>query len=228
MPSPAPTISVLLPTRGRPAPLVESITSLRELALDPGRLEVMVAVDFDDPDSADAATEIGADYLWVTPDRHGYHQLHLYVNHLAANASGDWLLLWNDDARMLTASWDAVVQAEDPGVLWPLSNDSAGCNTFPIWPRSWTAAMGHVSLSPHCDSWIQHIGEALGLQRRVDIEIVHQRADLTGGHDDQTRAESLAGYRTAGYHEPAMQQARQQDVITVHRHTYAQDMEVTE
>lgn len=221
-------ISILLPSRGRPRPLAESVTSLREKAADPGRLEVMVAVDPDDPDTADAANEIGADYLWVAPERHGYHQLHLYVNHLAENANGDWLLLWNDDARMLTPGWDVIVQQHPPRVLWPISNDISGCNTFPIWPRAWSQAMGHVSLSPHCDSWIQHIGEALQLQERIPVEVLHDRADLTGGHDDQTRAESLIGYRTAGYHEPAMQQAREQDVVTVYRHLYTQDKGVAE
>lgn len=216
-------ISVLLPTRGRPVALAESVGSLRHLAAETDGLEILVAADPDDPDTGLAAATIGVDHVWVAPERYGYHQLQLYVNYLAERASGDWLLLWNDDARMLTPGWDVIVHEQPPSVLWPLSNDVPGCNTFPLWPRSWTAAMGHVSLSPHCDSWIQHIGEALQLQERIPVEVLHDRADLTGGHDDQTRAESMAGYRTAGYHEPALQEARQQDVLTVHRHLYAED-----
>lgn len=158
--------------------------------------------------------------LWVAAERYGYSRLHEYVNRIARIATGEWLTLWNDDARMLTQGWDTIVEQQEPGVLWPQSNDIATCNTFPIWPRAWTDATGHVSLSPHCDSWMQHIGEALDKQPRVDIEILHDRADLTGGHDDQTRAESLAGYRTASYHAPQMQEARQQDVVAVFNSLY--------
>lgn len=208
-------ISVLLPSRGRPQALADSVGSLRDLAAEPGQLEVLVAADPDDPDTAVAAAGLDVDYLWTAPERYGYHQLHQYVNHLAEHASGQWLLLWNDDARMLTPDWDAVVHAQQPGVLWPTSNDIAACNTFPLWPRAWTDAMEHVSLSPHCDSWIQHIGEALQLQERINIQVLHDRADLTGGHDDQTRAESLAGYRTADYGSPAMEAARAADVTAL-------------
>lgn len=124
-------------------------------------------------------------------------------------------MLWNDDARILTEGWDTIVAEQPPSVLWPHSNDIANCNTFPIWPRTWTEHLGHVSLSPHCDSWIQFLGQSLGRHDRIDVEILHDRADLTGGHDDQTRAESLAGYRTADYGSPAMEAARAADVASL-------------
>lgn len=213
-------ISVLLPSRGRPGSLSDSIASLTGYAARPRDLDVHVACDPDDPDTRLAALQAGA-AVHVARERYGYPRLHEYVNRLAADATGDWLLLWNDDARMLTENWGAIVEQQEPAVLWPYSNDIAACNTFPIWPRAWTDAIGHVSLSPHCDSWIQDLGIALGRHRRVDIHILHDRADLTGGHDDQTRAESLAGYRTAGYHTPAMQAARQHDTDTLRAHLAA-------
>ena len=213
-------ISVLLPSRGRPRSLADSIAGLTGNAARPRDLEVLVAADPDDATTRLAALQAGAT-VHVTRERYGYPRLHEYVNRLAADATGDWLMLWNDDARMLTENWDAIVEQQEPAVLWPHSNDVAGCNTFPVWPRAWTDALGHVSLSPHCDSWIQDLGTALGRHRRIPVRVLHDRADLTGGHDDQTRADSLAGYRTANYHTPAMHAARQHDTDTLRAHLAA-------
>lgn len=207
-------ISVLLPSRGRPNALVESIGGLLDLADRPGTVQVLVGADPDDEATLKMDLPWQAS-IWVAPERFGYSRLHEYVNRLAEQADGGWLMLWNDDARMLTDGWDSAITAEPAGVLWPRSNDIATCNTFPIWPRTWTDRIGHVSLSPHCDSWIQYLGQSLDRHERVGIEILHDRADLTGGHDDQTRAESLAGYRTADYGSPAMDAARAADVATL-------------
>lgn len=207
-------ISVLLPSRGRPKALAVTIGGLLELADKPSTIQVLVAADPDDEATLTAALPQQA-HVWTAPERYGYPRLHEYVNRLAEQASGDWLMLWNDDARLLTSGWDAAVREQQPAVLWPHSNDIATCNTFPIWPRAWTDHLGHVSLSPHCDSWIQYLGQTLGRHERVAVDILHDRADLTGGHDDQTRAESLAGYRTADYGSPAMEAARAADVAAL-------------
>jgi hypothetical protein len=207
-------ISVLLPSRGRPKALTESVGSLLDLADRPGSIQILVAADPDDEPTLQAELPWQAS-IWTAPERYGYPRLHEYVNRLAEQADGDWLMLWNDDARMLTEGWDALIEASPGGVLWPHSNDIPTCNTFPIWPAAWAEHLGHVSLSPHCDSWIQYLGQTLGRHERVAVEIMHDRADLTGGHDDQTRAESLAGYRTADYGSPAMEAARAADVAAL-------------
>ncbi|MEH0417818.1 glycosyltransferase family 2 protein [Streptomyces sp. B21-083] len=207
-------ISVLLPSRGRPKALTESIDSLLNQADRPGRIQILIAADPDDPDTVDVDLPWQAS-MWTAPERYGYPRLHEYVNRLAEQADGAWLMLWNDDARILTDGWDSIVHEQAPRVLWPRSNDIPTCNTFPIWPAAWTRHLGHVSLSPHCDSWIQYLGQTLDRHERVDIDILHDRADLTGGHDDATRAESLAGYRTADYGSPAMEAARAADVTAL-------------
>lgn len=210
-------ISVLLPSRGRPKPLTESVASVLDQADRPGSIEILIAADPDDPDTHGVDLPWQA-RVWTAAERYGYPRLHEYVNRLAEQADGDWLMLWNDDARLLTEGWDAIVRAQDHSVLWPHSNDIPTCNTFPIWPRAWTDHLGHVSLSPHCDSWIQFLGQTLGRHQRIDVEILHDRADLTGGHDDQTRAESLAGYRTADYGSHAMESARAADVTALRQY----------
>ena len=207
-------ISILLPSRGRPKALSESIEGLLALADRPGSIEILIASDPDDLDTRAVDLPWQAS-TWTAPERYGYPRLHEYVNRLAQRADGDWLMLWNDDARMLTRGWDALVGEQAPTVLWPRSNDIPTCNTFPIWPRAWTDHLGHASLSPHCDSWIQYLGQSIDRHERVDVDILHDRADLTGGHDDATRAESLAGYRTADYGSPVMEAARAADVASL-------------
>jgi hypothetical protein len=39
----------------------------------------------------------------------GYDSLHEYYNELASKATGDWLMLWNDDAVMETEGWDEKI-----------------------------------------------------------------------------------------------------------------------
>ncbi len=206
-----PLISVLLPSRGRPASLTESVRSLRDTADHPQQLEILVAADPDDPLTRIAAKHANVDQILVTEVRYGYARLHEYVNRLAAQANGDWQLLWNDDARMRTPGWDSVIAEQPPGVLWPATNNGPWLNTFPVTHTSVITALGHWSLSPHCDSWIQDVAETAGIHHRIQVEVLHDRFDLTGGHHDQTWAEAQAGYRTSDYHTPAMAAARARD-----------------
>lgn len=200
-------ISVLLPSRGRPASLAISVWSLRLNLEHASNLEVLVAHDPDDPDTADAARTLNVDLLLEAPQRFGYPRLHEYYNQLAAHASGDWLMVWNDDAVMLTPRWDRVAAEQPAGlvVLHPGSNQGPVLNTFPIFTRELYDLLGHVSVSPHCDSYLEAVSRPTGIERRVPIEVRHDRYDLTGLHNDRTFADAQAGYRTAEFHSPAVQ-----------------------
>lgn len=206
----SPDISVLLPSRGRPGPLVETVASLRDTADDPSRVEVLVAVDPDDPDTAQAACDCGA-RGWPAPERFGYARLHEYVNALADQAGGEWLLLWNDDARMRTQGWDSRILQAPPGVLWPKANGYTAENTFPVVHCKVVERIGHVSLSPHYDSWLHAIAEQASIHHRIDVTVFHDRADFTGGHNDRTWRESRSQQRTAEFHSPPMVAARARD-----------------
>lgn len=209
----APLVSVLLPSRGRPASLRSTITGLRSLAADSGRVEVLVAGDDDDEDTPGAA--VGANLL-VTGPRRGYARLHEYVNDLAGYARGRWLMLWNDDATMLTDGWDRIVADQPAGlrVLCPASNQDP-LNTFPVFTRELYELLGHVSVSPHCDSYLEAVARPTGIERRVPIEVRHDRYDLTGLHNDQTYADSQAGYRRAEFHSEKVQDQIRADIAKI-------------
>ncbi len=181
-------ISVLLPSRGRPDSLRASIDSLLRLAHTRTAVEVLVAADPDDFGTEIAAQEAGA-RCWVAPERYGYTGLHHYVNELAKRAHGEWCLLWNDDMRMQTWNWDTVIRGHRPAILWPQANHAHHANIAPVWPRAWTDAIGHVSVTSHNDTYLQYLGEALSLHERLPVEVLHDRADVTGGHNDATFAD---------------------------------------
>lgn len=211
-------ISVLLPSRRRPKSLERSIRSLRTLACQPEWLEILVGCDPDDVLTAITAQACGATPVRF-PERYGYHQLHRYVNALAAQAGEEWLLLWNDDAEMTTQGWDVEIAAHNPAVPLVLSLSSTGYDhrlcCFPAVSRALYDRLGHLSASPHIDTWLQDLGRAVGCLRDIPVHVHHDRADLTGGHDDQTRAEALAGYRRDEFYGEAMQALLRADIEKV-------------
>lgn len=214
-------ISALTPSRGRPASLRRAVTSLLDTADNPDQVEVLIALDPDD-DTAPAAAGLAAFpavRFWTAPERYGYHGLHRYCEHLAATATGKWLLLWNDDAVMQTRGWDTIIASHAYAVLWPQSNVAPGCCTFPVWPRAWMAATGHLSPSAHIDTYLQYLGEGLGALVKIPVEIFHDRADVTGGHDDETYREGrgrIGSYgMVPGFDGAVMRERVVQDVLTI-------------
>ena len=207
-------VSVLLPSRGRASmthqsdPLRDSINSLLMKAVGP--IEILIATDPDDMETwrtCQRHRQLGWPLsIWEAPERYGYSRLNEYFNALETRACGEWVLLWNDDARMLTEGWDQVLrQTPDETMiadLW-IDGHSPDLCTFPAVRRHLIAKVGG-GFSPwtcHCDTWWQDIGRALGVIRPVEIKVDHQRSDLRPGmHLDLTRREALSGYRSAEFY----------------------------
>jgi hypothetical protein len=183
-------ISLVFTSRGRPASLEETLWRLWDRADHPARLEAIVGVDPDDEATQEIAYKLPPRArLWVAPERYGYGKLHCYLNQLAVQASGRWLMWWNDDMQMQTRGWDSVIAGSPQGVLWPYANHVEHANIVPIWPKAWSDAAGMVTPTMHMDTWLQYVAEELGCHRRIPVHVLHDRADVTGNHDDQTYAE---------------------------------------
>ena len=116
-----PEISILLPTRGRTTMLRDSLLSLADRADDTSRVEILLGVDHDDEKTIEWCEENilpeldqrGCNYTVLGFDRLGYIRLNEYVNTLAAQAKGQWLVFWGDDAVMLTQGWDQRISEVD-------------------------------------------------------------------------------------------------------------------
>lgn len=183
-------ISVLCPSRLRCGEIIASVSGLVALAEKPLDIEILVAVDPDDPSDYEALTGPWRQtYVQRVPERYGYRQLHLYYNLLADIAQGDWLLLWNDDAVMTTTGWDAIVARYLPNVVLSPHNPHDPIPAFPIIPKRFVDALGHFSLGPHNDIWWQDIASALGILQWIDVHVEHHRPDLTGQPADSVHNE---------------------------------------
>jgi hypothetical protein len=189
-------ISVLCPSRGHPDLLARSVSSLRELAaVTP---EILVAADDDDPGTIGAATALGTRVL--VSGRAGYDRLHEYYQRLAGMARGDWLLVWNDDAVMLTPEWDAVIERL-PGtvhVAGVQSPHSPLC-CFPAVRREAIAAIGKFCTdNPHVDTFWGDIATAAGTFRETGVYAHCESPSGCNPHDFYSAAHQAEMARCAG------------------------------
>lgn len=188
------SISVVFASRNRPVSCGQAVRSLLGHATGPGDIEIIVALD---PDEDYPAYQAACPYntkFAISQIRHGYLQLNEYLNAAVRYAQshsnpGGWLMWFNDDMRMLTDGWDVAVRLSRKAVLWPEANHVAHANIVPIWPACWTQATGRVSPVQHMDTYLQRLGEELGRHDKIPVRIFHDRADVTGGHDDETYAQ---------------------------------------
>lgn len=190
-------ISILLPTRGRTEVLKTSIMTLLDNVKEPSDIEIILGLDEDDNASIDYVKEHlgpilqekGVETKANIFKPLGYNNLHQYVNTLGGNASGDWLFFWNDDCLMQTKHWDEVINSYTGQfkLLAPKDNHNGHPYAIlPIVPKDWFILMGHLSQNAQNDAWLSHIAYMLDIFERIDVEFVHDRADITGNNDDET------------------------------------------
>lgn len=101
-----PTLSLIVPTRGRPDPLRRFLDSLAATTSHPAKLEVILVIDHDDPESHSISHP-------RLPIRHivgppGRTMGELNVAGFEASV-GAFVMLLNDDVVVQTRGWDAVL-----------------------------------------------------------------------------------------------------------------------
>lgn len=203
--------------------LKRSIESLFDNAASPSAIELLLGLDEDDTEVTEYIKVEIAPYLREKGVECrasifkplGYENLHTYVNTLAGSSSGQWLFFWNDDAVMNSKGWDDMIRAYDGQfkLLAPTDNhDGHPYAIFPIVPRDWFMLMDHLSQNAQNDAWLSHIAYMLDIFERTEINVTHDRADITGNNDDATfqNRKYMEGNpedpRDFGH--PGMQQAR--------------------
>lgn len=174
-------ISVLCPSRGNPELLARSVQSLRARAW--AEPEILIAADADDAATCRKALELtGRVHI---SERAGYDRLHEYYQALAAVATGDWLLVWNDDAVMMTDGWDARIGELPPeAYVADLASPHSPLCCFPAVRREAVAALGKFSTAnPHVDTFWGDIAMASGTLRRVDVYVSCDSPVRNNPHD---------------------------------------------
>ena len=188
-------VSLLLPTRGRTEALRRSILSTVNNADDVNSFQVMIGFDDDDTKTIDYFTQelqLELDELGVNYQAHvfapmGYIRLNEYVNGLAKHSDADWLVFWNDDAVMETPGWDTVI-ANHTGefkVLAFHTHNDHPYSIFPIVPKEWFKLFGYLSPHQISDAWISQQAYCLDIWKRIEVNVTHDRFDLTGNNKDE-------------------------------------------
>jgi len=192
------SLSILLPTRGRTDSLKKSIASLLDLADSPEQLEFRIGFDTDDQESFDhfrnhvvpMLDQKNVSYTVVLFKPMGYNNLHHYVNTLAQAAQGDWFIFWNDDAVMQSQGWDTEIRSHTGSFVIQAfaTHNMHPYSIFPIVPKAWHTLLGFLSEHPLNDAYISQIAWMLDIMKRIPVQVLHDRADLTGNNKDSTFA----------------------------------------
>ena len=152
------TISILTPTRGRPARLSQFIKSVYETATDRNRIEMLMYVDSDD-EKKDAYM----DYLLFSQKEFAdFLRVHIVFgepksvskswNDLYERSLGDIIIMGNDDLLYRTPGWDRTVEKntdtfpDDIYCMW--MNDGIngeGHCAFPIVSKKWCDTLGYFT-----------------------------------------------------------------------------------
>lgn len=145
----APLFSLVVPTRGRPRPLRDLLESIRATASRPDRIEIILVVDDDDPNSRTFETcrPLNIRYLVGPPGR----TMGALNNAGCHAARGEFIMLLNDDVIIRTRGWDRTVtqcfrRFPDPIALVHVNDTLMRDHlcTFPIVPRAYYDLMGEI------------------------------------------------------------------------------------
>jgi hypothetical protein len=193
--STGPGISLLLPTRGRPAQLRDFLDSVARNAVEPGRVEVVI---YRDDDADDAL--VGDSPLKLTQLRGPRLSMSAYNSVCAAHSSAPLLMAVNDDVMVESPAWDAAVCAlsrlHADGIFlgWPrdcVMNEQLA--TFPILSRVACRVLGNPFGTGYRRLFIDaHLMDVFLRLRRLGPGRLHYLPQVVFHH---FRAASTAGRR---------------------------------
>jgi hypothetical protein len=207
-------ISFLIPTRERTELLISSMNLLIDNAVKPEELEFLIKFDTDDIKSiaeflSNDICKIIDYKVLITDRKGGYADLYIDINDLCRMATGEFLMLYNDDAFMTTPRWDDHVRKHSGKfcVLWPHSGNRIH-NCFPIVHRKYFEILGHFSLQTHNDTWVEEVSRKAGIE--IDTPEIFIR------HIKNRNYRQL--YRTDEFYQ--MEDLRKKDVETIKQYNF--------
>lgn len=172
-------ISILLPTRKRPAQLRRMVESARSTAI--GDIEIIAYVDDDDPLTVATCDELAV-------KRHVAPRIGNITdcwNRIIYLATGDIFMQGNDDIVFRTKGWNVIVEREiekfdDRIVMVHGSDEGQHFDRFGAHPfvhRRWYDVLGYFTppyfSSDYGDTWINCLADAVKRRRYVPIVVEH-------------------------------------------------------
>ena len=227
------TLSLLCPTRERPALAARYAQSVSNTALYPERCEVLFYVDNDDPklenyiqifDTVRESSSLARVGLITGPRK----SVSISWNDLASQSEGDILIMGNDDVVFITKGWDVRLEQEaakyEDDIYCLFFQDTEHNNptfcAFPMVSRKWYETLGYFTPGvfnfQYCDTWISDLAERIKRKRKIsDVTMEHRHWKTKKGQADATQEHDIARYtlKTDGliYNRPDMVARRAED-----------------
>lgn len=179
-------ISIILPSRKRFKYLKSSIDSLLTTCNNRDNIEILCFFDDDDKETITQFLDWDKSFHYkiLISRRLGYRQMNVYNNLLSAIASGQWLFLWNDDARMISSHWDSLILNKYSNQFVFISpkninnvSYTAERAMFPIFPKKWFDLTGRVSAHQHSDTYMSYIASKLNIFVH-EPDISHEHGEI--------------------------------------------------
>jgi hypothetical protein len=180
-------VSFIVPTRKRTHQLLKSCISIEKNTTEKNIYEILICADEDDIQTIQWVYKNKKRFnlKLIKTKRYGYDKAEKYFNLAAAQSSGDWLWLWNDDVRMTSQDWYKILRKYDKKFLL-INPHTVNYNkstkftplysTFPILPRKWFKLLGHLSLWQHSDTYLTRLAHKLFIfQNEHRIKNIHER-----------------------------------------------------
>jgi hypothetical protein len=219
-------IAVLLPTHQRTDGLSRSVFGLLDLVQNLDSIEFLFGIDNNDEIAQNHFSQViqprldkaRANYKAIGFEPMGYAGLNRYFDGLAGYADADWYFCWSDDAIMQTTSWDQRIR-ECTGefrLLKVHAHNEHPYSIFPIIPAQWRSITGYLSQHQLIDAEVSQLAYLLDIMKIIDVTVIHDRSDLTGGQADATakKKQYFEGNPNSprDFHHPSFAQGRQQDL----------------
>jgi len=102
---------------------------------------------------------------------------------------------------------------------------------FPIVPREWLDLFGYMSPHSLSDAWLSQQAYLLDILQRIDVDVLHDRFDLTGNNKDETfeNRPMLEGNPKdpRDFHNMRWQAKRLEDVRTISKYMESKGLDTS-
>lgn len=234
-------IAILLPTHKRTDAFSRCLFSLIDLAKDLDSIQFLMGIDNNDEIGLNHFTNIiqpeldarGINYAAVGFEPLGYAGLNRYFDTLAAHADANWHFCWCDDAIMNTQDWDERIR-ECTGefkLLKVHTHNEHPYSIFPIMPAEWREVTGYLSRHQLIDTEVSHIAYFLDIMKIIDVDVTHDRPELTGVEADATAKQKQYFEGNPNdprdFHHPTFSAGRGADIERVAKYMEEQNLDLT-
>lgn len=213
------TISILLPSRGRPASVDRLASSVYETATYPRQVEMVVVNDFDEPFFG-GYSAVYEKWPQIRPRLVQRTVLSDLWNRAYERSSGSIVMHCGDDVVFQTPGWDVVVreafEASDDKILF-VYGDDLGPNgktfgTHGFIHRRWVDAVGYflppIFSCDWADVWLNDVAEQI--DRKALLPIVTEHLHYTFGKSERDQT-----------HHEREERGQKDDVVALYKNTKA-------